>query len=136
MAEWDRWREYIAGGGTGSWPRDAFESLLDEHDEELERLRDVIKNYLKAYDAYFEGITLLNTPLHNRRFLLEDFCKNKAAMLAEVEAGRADLGSCCGATIKSYFKFCPVCGVPILPDTSQSADLTKCSCGDIILDKN
>ena len=37
MAEWDRWREYIAGGGTGSWPRDAFEALLDRHDEELER---------------------------------------------------------------------------------------------------
>ena len=29
MKEWDKWREYIAAGGKGSWPRDAFESLLD-----------------------------------------------------------------------------------------------------------
>ena len=145
MAEWDRWREYIAGGGTGSWPRDAFEALLDRHDEELERhkkwvndlqsgmyincvycghrygpkkntpvamadvlkehiekcpkhplsktkeelewLRDVIKNYLKAYDAYFKGITLIDTPLHNRRFLLEDFCKNETALRKEVKDG-------------------------------------------------
>ncbi len=29
MLEWDKWREYIANGGGGSWPRDAFESLLD-----------------------------------------------------------------------------------------------------------
>jgi len=29
MKEWDKWRHYIANGGRGSWPRDAFESLLD-----------------------------------------------------------------------------------------------------------
>lgn len=29
MQHWDRWRKYIAEGGGGSWPRDAFESLLD-----------------------------------------------------------------------------------------------------------
>jgi len=37
MAEWDSWREYIAGGGKSSWPRDAFESLLDYFDELLEK---------------------------------------------------------------------------------------------------
>lgn len=29
MQRWDDWRRYIAEGGKGSWPRDAFESLLD-----------------------------------------------------------------------------------------------------------
>jgi len=35
MKQWDRWRKYIADGGGGSWPRDAFESLLDYYDEKL-----------------------------------------------------------------------------------------------------
>lgn len=33
MKDWDSWRAYIAGGGGASWPRDAFECLLDELDE-------------------------------------------------------------------------------------------------------
>lgn len=36
MQQWDTWRKYIAGGGGGSWPRDAFEALLDAIDEEWE----------------------------------------------------------------------------------------------------
>jgi hypothetical protein len=35
MAQWDSWRTYIAGGGTASWPRDAFEALMDYHAELL-----------------------------------------------------------------------------------------------------
>ena len=35
MKQWDSWREYIAGGGKGSWPRDAFESLLDYFEESI-----------------------------------------------------------------------------------------------------
>jgi len=35
MAQWDRWRGYIAAGGQGSWPRDAFESLLDHYDDKI-----------------------------------------------------------------------------------------------------
>jgi len=35
MKQWDKWRQYIAEGGGGSWPRDAFESLLDYYDEKL-----------------------------------------------------------------------------------------------------
>ena len=35
MKHWDSWRKYIADGGGGSWPRDAFESLLDYYDEKL-----------------------------------------------------------------------------------------------------
>lgn len=28
MQQWDEWRHYIANGGGGSWPRDAFEAIL------------------------------------------------------------------------------------------------------------
>lgn len=35
MRHWDSWRRYIANGGKASWPRDAFESLLDYYDERL-----------------------------------------------------------------------------------------------------
>lgn len=31
MRCWDQWRAYLAGGGTASWPRDGFESLLDDY---------------------------------------------------------------------------------------------------------
>lgn len=34
MERWDAWRRYIADGGGGSLPRDAFESMLDWIDEE------------------------------------------------------------------------------------------------------
>lgn len=37
---WDKWREYIELGGGGSWPRDAFESVLDEKDEEIALLKE------------------------------------------------------------------------------------------------
>ena len=40
MREWDKWRSYIANGGGGSWPRDAFESLLDYFDEQMEEVRN------------------------------------------------------------------------------------------------
>ena len=30
MKQWDSWRAYIANGGGGSWPRDAFEAILDK----------------------------------------------------------------------------------------------------------
>ena len=33
MKEWDKWAEYHKSGGGGSWPRDAFESLLDYLEE-------------------------------------------------------------------------------------------------------
>ena len=39
MQQWDRWRAYIADGGKASWPRDAFESLLDRHEEEISDLK-------------------------------------------------------------------------------------------------
>lgn len=35
MRHWNSWRKYIAEGGEGSWPRDAFESLLDHFEEQI-----------------------------------------------------------------------------------------------------
>jgi hypothetical protein len=35
MEQWDRWQKYIAEGGTASWPRDAFEALLDHFSEKM-----------------------------------------------------------------------------------------------------
>jgi len=35
MKQWDSWRKYIADGGKASWPRDAFESLLDGFQEKI-----------------------------------------------------------------------------------------------------
>ncbi len=42
MKQWDSWRQYIADGGKASWPRDAFEALLDYFDEKLD-----LKNFKK-----------------------------------------------------------------------------------------
>ena len=41
MKQWDRWRSYIAKGGGGSWPRDAFEAVLDMYEEKIEGLKNI-----------------------------------------------------------------------------------------------
>jgi len=38
MKQWDVWRKYFANGGKASWPRDAFESLLDYYEEIIDEL--------------------------------------------------------------------------------------------------
>jgi len=43
MKQWDSWRKYIAEGGGGSWPTDAFESLLDSYDEKIKSLEHLIR---------------------------------------------------------------------------------------------
>jgi len=45
MLQWDSWREYIASGGGGSWPRDAFESVLDMFDGRIKELEAALKKY-------------------------------------------------------------------------------------------
>ena len=52
MREWDKWRGYEGGG---SWPRDAFESLLDyleeQYNEELrsvKRLNELLNKDMEA----------------------------------------------------------------------------------------
>ena len=46
MQCWDNWRKYIAEGGGGSWPRDAFEALLDD----IDSVRDAAADALEAKD--------------------------------------------------------------------------------------
>lgn len=40
MKQWDRWVKYYKAGGGASWPRDAFESLLDHFEEQIRQLSD------------------------------------------------------------------------------------------------
>lgn len=44
MKAWDSWRKYIAEGGGGSWPRDAFECLISGLDEECGEAADRIES--------------------------------------------------------------------------------------------
>ena len=39
LKKWDGWRKYIAEGGTASWPRDEFESLIENMEAENAALR-------------------------------------------------------------------------------------------------
>jgi len=43
LKQWDNWREYIANGGKASWPRDAFEAMLDYFEEENIKICPVCK---------------------------------------------------------------------------------------------
>ena len=37
MRQWDSWIEYYISGGRGTWPRDAFEALIEYYEELLEK---------------------------------------------------------------------------------------------------
>ena len=41
MKQWDSWVSYYINGGRGSWPRDAFEALIDYYEKWLERLGNI-----------------------------------------------------------------------------------------------
>jgi hypothetical protein len=45
MRQWDSWRRYIRDGGGASWPRDAFEAVLDHYDEENAKLRAALEPF-------------------------------------------------------------------------------------------
>lgn len=38
MQQWGSWIAYWAECGRGSWPRDAFEAIIDYYEEKLEKL--------------------------------------------------------------------------------------------------
>jgi len=48
MRQWDSWRVYIARGGKGSWPRDAFEALLDTLDVRIEEAQQRLGSEMSA----------------------------------------------------------------------------------------
>ena len=41
MNQWGSWIEYYVKGGRGTWPRDAFEALIDYYEEQLEVLDNI-----------------------------------------------------------------------------------------------
>lgn len=41
MEQWDTWARYFRDGEKGSWPRDAFEALLDYFEERLASRTDL-----------------------------------------------------------------------------------------------
>jgi len=75
MREWDKWRAYIAGGGGGSWPRDAFESLLDYYDEQIEDLRN-----FKV--AWADAAEISMRALKNAEKRREEFSEKEASIKA------------------------------------------------------
>lgn len=40
MKEWDAWVRYYRSGGGGTWPKDAFEGLLDYFDEQISQVSE------------------------------------------------------------------------------------------------
>ena len=52
MKQWDSWHKYIADGGKASWPRDAFEALLDSFQEKYEDLREALIILLESCGCY------------------------------------------------------------------------------------
>ena len=66
MKQWDKWRQYIAEGGGGTWPRDSFESLLDYYDGKLSASQPPVEA-----DAEKAGIC----PKCNKPFSSMVFCE-------------------------------------------------------------
>lgn len=79
MRRWDSWRVYIAKGGGGSWPRDAFEALLDAVDIERGEAADLLLSLRQVAD-------------YEREVAEAEIAGRKAAE-ASLDALRADLES-------------------------------------------
>lgn len=77
MEQWDRWRAYIANGGGGSWPRDAFESLLDNFEDRLSALK-------AERDETLQLLQEANGEKRNLSVLLSDAIERKAKTLADL----------------------------------------------------
>src|SRR3954468_5058020 len=60
MTEWDSWRRYIAGGGGASWPRDAFECVLDWVAEECGTMSADSAQTQTALPPEAEGFAAVN----------------------------------------------------------------------------
>ena len=102
MKRWDSWRAYIAEGGTASWPRDDFESILDAYDENkaagapsvLIGEREVLKAELADRQIEWDKILVeKNIKLSARAFKAEaefqtilDHCRTLEAELAAIKA--------------------------------------------------
>lgn len=61
LHQWDSWRAYIRNQGEGSWPRDAYEAVLDAYEEETARLR-ASEAALRAENEGLRNAIALATP--------------------------------------------------------------------------
>ena len=51
MQHWDEWRKYISEGGTASWPRDAFENLIDSYEDRIKELEESVFHWKRCWDV-------------------------------------------------------------------------------------
>ena len=40
LRQWESWISYYISGGRGTWPRDAFEALIEYYEEKLEQEKE------------------------------------------------------------------------------------------------
>ena len=59
MKAWDSWRKYIAEGGKASWPRDAFESVVDSYKEIIAELEKDLQQK-DAADTICANLTVVD----------------------------------------------------------------------------
>jgi len=74
MRCWDNRRKYIAEGGGGSWPRDAFEATLDDIDSVRDEAADALEAQAKRIaelEAELEDASTLAFDIDGSRRLLE-----------------------------------------------------------------
>ena len=91
MKHWDSWRKYISEGGSASWPRDAFESLLDYFEELIlpnSMSRFEYDDLLEKTKWYFETDEAMQTArrLAKRGRITMGAYKGLAIMAGEAES--------------------------------------------------
>lgn len=100
MKQWSSWRKYIAEDGGGSWPRDAFESLICNFEElippnsisrfEYDDLLEKIRWYFEITDAMstVHRLLLSSKSKQTKRF---GAYRRLAIMAEEVESDLREL---------------------------------------------
>jgi len=67
MKQWDRWRKYIAEGGTASWPRDAFENVISNYEERINSLEEAIDKHKQFKRTHEKIVALEDEELYSTR---------------------------------------------------------------------
>lgn len=65
LQQWDSWVKYYKDGGRGSWPRDAFEALLDAQAENLSCIIERLEGMNLKTDDIQKPLRLLEAKQHN-----------------------------------------------------------------------
>ena len=67
MKQWDRWRKYIAEGGTASWPRDAFENIISNYEKRINSLEEAIDKHKQFRRTHEWVVSLEDEELYQKR---------------------------------------------------------------------